>query len=264
MKIITLLTDFGLQDGYVGVMKGVIWGICPDAHIADITHTIAPQNIRQGALALALTCPYYPPGSVHVAVVDPGVGTARRPVAMRVGAQFFVGPDNGLFSPVLDDAERSGKPINVVQLDQPDYWLKDISHVFHGRDIFSPVAAHLVCGVPLEKVGTPIFDPVRFSLPEAVISPEGIKGQVMLLDNYGNMYTNILLAALAHYDPASLKITVAGQLIQGLLPSFGFGAPGQLVAVHGTYGTLTVAQVNGNAAALLSAGVDTPVEVSFV
>ncbi|MBP8856607.1 MAG: SAM-dependent chlorinase/fluorinase [Anaerolineaceae bacterium] len=263
MKIITLLTDFGLQDGYVGVMKGVIWGICPDAHIADITHTIAPQNIRQGALALALTCPYYPPGSVHVAVVDPGVGTARRPVAMRVGAHFFVGPDNGLFSPVLDDAKRSGKSVIVVQLDQPEYWLKDISHVFHGRDIFSPVAAHLACGVPIDKVGTPIFDPVRFSLPEAVISPEGIQGQVMLLDNYGNMYTNIPLAALSQYDPTSLKIKVAGQLIQGLLPSFGFGVPGQLVAVHGTYGTLTVAQVNGNAAALLSAGVDTPVEVSF-
>jgi S-adenosylmethionine hydrolase len=263
MKIITLLTDFGLQDGYVGVMKGVIWGICPDAHIADITHTIAPQNIRQGALALALTSPHYPAGSVHVAVVDPGVGTARRPVAARIGAHFFVGPDNGLFSPVLDEAERSGKSITVVQLDQPEYWLKDISHVFHGRDIFSPAAAHLACGVPLEKIGTPIHDPVRFSLPEAVISPEGIKGQVMLLDNYGNMYTNIPLAALAEHDPERMRILVAGQVIKGLLPSFGFGAPGQLVAVHGTYGTLTVAQVNGNAAALLSAGVDTPVEVTF-
>ena len=263
MKIITLLTDFGLQDGYAGVMKGVIWGICPYAQIADITHTIAPQNIRQGALALALTCPYYPAGTVHVAVVDPGVGTARRPVAIRIGEHFFVGPDNGLFSPVLDEAERSGKPVTAVRLDQPDYWLKDISHVFHGRDIFSPVAAHLACGVPLEKVGTPIHDPVRFSLPKAVISPEGIQGQVMLLDNYGNMYTNIPLAALAEHDPASLKIMVTGQVIQGLLPSFGYGVPGQLVAVHGTYGTLTVAQVNGNAAALLSAGVDTPVKVTF-
>lgn len=263
MKIITLLTDFGLQDGYVGVMKGVIWGICPDAHIADITHTIAPQNIRQGALALALTSLHYPAGSVHVAVVDPGVGTARRPVAIHIGDHFFVGPDNGLFSPVLDEAERSGKPVSVVQLDQPEYWLKDISHVFHGRDIFSPVAAHLACGVPLEKVGTPIYDPVRFTLPEAEVTPSSIKGQVMLLDNYGNMYTNIPLTALAEHDPARLKILVAGQVIQGLLPSFGFGVPGQLVAVHGTYGTLTVAQVNGNAAALLSAGVDTPVEVVF-
>ena len=263
MKIITLLTDFGLQDGYVGVMKGVIWGICPDAHIADITHTIAPQNIRQGALALALTCPYYPTGSVHVAVVDPGVGTTRRPVAIRIGEHFFVGPDNGLFSPVLDEAERSGKPVTVVQLDQPEYWLKDISHVFHGRDIFSPVAAHLACGVPFEKVGTPIHDPVRFTLPEAKVTTNGIKGQVMLLDNYGNMYTNIPLAALASRDPSSLKILVAGQVIEGLLPSFGFGVPGHLVAVHGTYGTLTVAQVNGNAAALLASGVDTPVEVVF-
>ena len=150
-----------------------------------------------------------------------------------------------------------------MQLDQPEYWLKDISHVFHGRDIFSPVAAHLACGVPLEKVGTPIYDPVRFTLPEAEVTPSSIKGQVMLLDNYGNMYTNIPLTALAEHDPARLKILVAGQVIQGLLPSFGFGVPGQLVAVHGTYGTLTVAQVNGNAAALLSAGVDTPVEVVF-
>jgi len=263
MKLITLLTDFGLRDGYVGVMKGVIWTICPDAHIADLTHTVAPQNIRQGALALALSFPYYPAGSVHVAVVDPGVGTARRPIAARVGDHYFVAPDNGLLSPVFDEAERQGWPADIVHLNRPQYWLDDISHVFHGRDIFSPVAAHLARGIPLEALGDPITDPLRFTLPVAEAFDGGLRGAILLVDNYGNLYSNIPLKALEPYDPARLRIRIAGQEITGLVPSFGYGNEGDLVAVHGTYGSLTVAVVNGNAAKQLSAGVDTPLEVRF-
>lgn len=261
MKLITLLTDFGVRDGYVGVMKGVIWNICPGAHIADITHTISPQNVREGALVLSLTYPYYPKGTVHVAVVDPGVGTHRRAIAARVGGYYFVAPDNGLLSPVLDQAEKRGWPVEIINLTRPEYWLREISHVFHGRDIFSPVGAHLAAGVPLRQVGEPITDPLRFTLPEPKTRANGVLGQVILRDNYGNLSTNIPLTLLDQHDPARLRVRVAGQEIAGMNPSFGFGKPGDLVAVRSTFGTLLIARVNDNAAAHLGVGVGEPVEV---
>ena len=263
MKIVTLLTDFGVRDGYVGVMKGVIWNICPEAHIADITHTISPQNVREGALVLALTYHYYPKNTVHVAVVDPGVGTHRRAIAARIGDYKFVAPDNGLLSPVLDQAEKNNWPVEIVNLVHPQYWLQEISHVFHGRDIFSPVGAHLADGVFLDQVGAPLNDPVRFTLPEPHIQPDRILGQVLLLDNYGNLSTNIPLTALKNQDPTQLRIRLAGQEIKGLFPTFGFGEPGDLVAVHGTFGTLIITRVNANAAKQLGVGVGEPVEVLF-
>ncbi len=148
MTVITLLTDFGLRDGYSGVMKGVIWKIAPQVQIADISHTIKPQNIFQGALALARTAPFFPSGTIHVAVVDPGVGTQRRPIGLRLGEYYFVGPDNGLFTLVIEHAESLGVVIQVFHLNQTTYWLPEVSRVFHGRDIFSPVAAHLARGIP--------------------------------------------------------------------------------------------------------------------
>src|SRR5512137_1476338 len=141
MTVITLLTDFGIRDAYPGVMKGVIWKIAPDVQIADISHSIRPQDIMHGALALARTARYFPPGSIHVAVVDPGVGTDRRPIGMHLGEHYFIGPDNGLFTLVLEQAEAKKDKVKIIHLDQPRYWLADISAVFHGRDIFSPSAA---------------------------------------------------------------------------------------------------------------------------
>ena len=176
LPILTLLTDFGLRDGYSGVLKGVIWSILPDAQVADLSHTISPQNIVEGALALARTAFFFPDGTVHVAVVDPGVGTRRRPIALRLGSHFFVGPDNGLFTLVLERAESEGWPVEAVQLDNPAYWLPEISRVFHGRDIFSPVAAHIAGGVPLEKVGSPIDDPVRLEIPRPIKIGTGMVG----------------------------------------------------------------------------------------
>jgi S-adenosylmethionine hydrolase len=130
-------------------MKGVIWTIAPNVQIADISHAIRPQDVIQGALALARTAPYFPAGTIHVAVVDPGVGTQRRPLAMQLGEQYFVGPDNGLFSAVLARAKEQGHKITIVHLDQSQYWLPTVSRVFHGRDIFAPTAAHLARGVAL-------------------------------------------------------------------------------------------------------------------
>jgi S-adenosyl-L-methionine hydrolase (adenosine-forming) len=176
MKFITLLTDFGLRDGYVGVMKGVIYGIAPHAQIADISHTISPQNILEGSLALGRVASFFPPGTVHIAVIDPGVGTARRPIAARIGAHYFIGPDNGLFTVVLERAERSGDHIALVHLDRPRFWLPNVSNVFHGRDIFSPVGAHLANEIPLEDVGTPIENIARLELPRVEQSQQGFRG----------------------------------------------------------------------------------------
>ena len=164
MTVITLLTDFGTRDGYPGVMKGVIWKIAPEVQIADISHSIRPQNIYHGALALWRTTHYFPAGTIHVAVVDPGVGTNRRPIGIRLGDQYFIGPDNGLFTLVLERAEVQNELIQVVHLNQPQYWLPEISHVFHGRDIFAPSAAHLAIGVSLAKLGTLINDPIRLQI----------------------------------------------------------------------------------------------------
>src|SRR5215208_7925866 len=166
MTVITLMTDFGIKDGNVGVMKGVIWGICPSAQISDLSHMIPAQNIREAAYVLARSVPYFPEESIHVVVVDPGVGTARRPMAAQIGDWFYVGPDNGTITGLLERAGKEGWETEFVELDQKKYWLPNVSFVFHGRDIFSPVAAHLANGVALRDLGTPFNDPVQLELPK--------------------------------------------------------------------------------------------------
>jgi S-adenosyl-L-methionine hydrolase (adenosine-forming) len=227
MKFITLLTDFGLRDGYVGVMKGVIYGIAPHAQIADISHTISPQNILEGALALGRVAPFFPPGAVHIAVIDPGVGTARRPIAARIGAHYFIGPDNGLFTVVLERAERSGDHIALVHLDRPRFWLPNVSNVFHGRDIFSPVGAHLANEIPLEDVGTPIENIARLELPRVEQSQQGFRGQVTSIDHFGNLATNIMREHLTGMDLSSIKVSLAGVDITGLVNTFGDRSSGR-------------------------------------
>ncbi|MBU4224345.1 MAG: SAM-dependent chlorinase/fluorinase, partial [Chloroflexi bacterium] len=177
MPIISLMTDFGLKDGNVGVMKGVIWGICPQAQIADLSHTIQPQNVPEAALILFRSAPYFPKDTIHVVVVDPGVGTARRPIAAQIGSQRYVCPDNGVLTMILERAEQEGWPVEIVHLDKPQYWLKEISHVFHGRDIFAPSAAHLAGGLPLRDLGTPIHDPVKLALPKPQRTENGWRGE---------------------------------------------------------------------------------------
>jgi S-adenosyl-L-methionine hydrolase (adenosine-forming) len=262
MKFITLLTDFGLRDGYVGVMKGVIYGIAPHAQIADISHTISPQNIMEGALALGRVVPYFPPGTVHIAVVDPGVGTARRPIAARIGAHYFVGPDNGLFTVVLERAERSGEHISIVVLDRPRFWLPNVSNVFHGRDIFSPAGAHLANEIPLEDIGTPIENIARLEIPRVEQSDNGFRGQVTSIDHFGNLATNIMREHLAGMPLKNIRVSLAGVEIPGLVNTFGDRSPGDLIALFGTSNDLTISVVNGSAAERLNVRVGEPVEVS--
>ena len=264
MKFITLLTDFGVRDGYVGVMKGVIYGIAPDAQIADITHTISPQNVMEGALALGRAAPYFPEGTVHVAVVDPGVGTNRHPIAARIGGYGYVGPDNGLFTVVLERAERHGEPVKIVQLDRRSYWLPEVSNVFHGRDIFAPVGAHLANGVALEELGSPVEDIIRLEMPVVQATQNGLRGQVISVDNFGNLATNIHRSDLPPAEVDHLVVSVAGVEIRGLVRTFGSRPTGELIALFGTANDLLVSVVNGSAAERLGVAVGAPVDVRMV
>jgi hypothetical protein len=259
MSFVTLTTDFGIKDGNVGVMKGVIWGIAPDAQIADISHSISPQNIREGTLILARSVPYYPSGSIHVAVVDPGVGTQRRPIAARLGAQRFVGPDNGLITLLLERAERELWPVEIVHLDKPQYWLPDVSYVFHGRDIFAPVAGYLAAGVSLEMLGSPIDDPVRLQLPRPERTESGLRGEVIHIDHFGNISTNIRYEHLS--EGLNTTVRLGGIEVHGLVKTFGERPAGELIALYGSTGNLLVAVVNGSASQRLNTKVGDEVEV---
>ena len=263
MAIITLMTDFGIKDGNVGVMKGVIWGICPQAQISDLSHMIGAQNIREASLILSRSAPYFPKGTVHVVVVDPGVGTARRPMAAQIGDWFYVGPDNGTITLLLDRAEKENWACKFVQLDQTKYWLPNVSYVFHGRDIFSPVAAHLANGVLLSDLGTEFTDPVRLQLPQPQRIDNGWSGEIIHIDHFGNLASNIRIENLGNAIQNKDKIMVKlnGVEIKGMVNTFGERTEGEVVALLGSTGNLIVSVVNGNAATKLNVKVGDRIEV---
>lgn len=256
--IITLTTDFGLSDGFIGMMKGVILNINPDATIIDITHDIAPQNIEQGAFLFANAYRYFPANTIHVVIVDPGVGSARRPIAAQVGETFFVAPDNGVLSLAIPDPKSQTPNLNVrvVHLNKPEYWNPKISTTFHGRDIFAPVAAHLSLGVPLEALGEPITDWVRLPARGAARRADNaIVGRVMHVDRFGNVITNIDEAMLAAFAPrrARVAVTIRGTAITGIHATYAMVAPGELLALINSSGHLEIAAREANAAQLLGA-----------
>lgn len=259
MPIITLTTDFGLKDGNVGVMKGVIWRIAPLVQIADLSHLVSPQDIPEAALVLARSATYFPPGTIHVVVVDPGVGTGRRPMAAQLGEQLYVGPDNGAITSLLQEMEHQGAPTSFIHLNRPEYWLPEVSHVFHGRDIFAPVAGRLATGLPLPVLGTPIDDPLRLSLPVPERTADGWRGQVIQIDHFGNISTNLRREHLG--ENRQLSVHLCGVVIQGLVNTFGDRPPGSLVALFGSTGSLIVSLVNGSAAQRLAARVGDLVNV---
>lgn len=261
MPIITLTTDFGLRDSHVGALKGVIWSIAPQTQIADITHLISPQNVTEGAQILRRAAPYYPAGTIHVAVIDPGVGTERRPIAGRVGNHFVVGPDNGVFTAFIEDHEAQGHAIELIHLTQKRYWLPEISFVFHGRDIFAPVAAHLANGVPLAELGDPISDVVRLTFAKPSPLPNGLRGEVTHIDHFGNIYTNILRPEIA--GRRIREVHLAGTVVSDFVNTFGERMPGSLVSLFGSSGNLLVCEVNGQAAQRLGVQVGDAVEVYF-
>ena len=251
MTIITLLTDFGDKDGFTGMMKGVILSIAPDVHIVDLTHQVEPQAIRQGAFLLSQAVPFFPAGTIHLAVVDPGVGTDRRPMALRLGDQTFVGPDNGLFTLVIQNASAQGFPLQAVVLDRPEFWLPEVSNSFHGRDLFAPVAAHLAKGWRLSDVGSPLPEPVRLSFPLPQPVEDGWRGEIMTIDHFGNLITNLS----PNHIPTGegVCVTVGESVIRGIARTFGEHDPGELITMTDSSGYLSIAVVNGNAASRLNA-----------
>lgn len=254
MTLITLTTDFGVGDSYVAVMKGVILAIAPTARIVDITHQIAPQNVHEAAYVLSSAVPYFPPDTVHVVVVDPGVGSSRRPIAIQIGSARFVGPDNGVFTHLL----AAAGPAVVVHLQNRAYWRPAVSHTFHGRDIFAPVAAHLAAGVPLDALGPSIDDPVLLDLAQPVQVADGkLRGQIVHVDRFGNLISSIPASWLAGKD---WTIRVAGHTLDGMQLSYAAVAPGQLVALVSSDDTLEIAVRDGSGAARLSVVVGEPVE----
>jgi len=261
MSIITLTTDFGLKDGYVGVVKGVILGICPPVRIIDLSHFIAPQNVLEAALTLGRTARFFPAGTVHVAVVDPGVGTIRRPIAARIGEQYFIGPDNGIFSVVLKQADDEGWKYAFRHLDDPAFWLKEVSNVFHGRDIFAPCAAHLASGVPFEQLGSPMEDPIRLRIPEPRKTAQGWQGEVLHVDSFGNLATNITAEMVGM--STNMKVRCGGAVISGIVRAYGERQTGELVALEDSAGLLSIAVVNGSAAQRLKANLGTLVEITY-
>jgi S-adenosylmethionine hydrolase len=258
--VVTLTTDFGMQDGNVGVMQGVILGLNPEASIVDLSHDIPPQRVAHAAYLLRRSYAYFPPGTIHVVVVDPGVGTDRRAIALDGGSALFVAPDNGVLTYILSDLNSAGRPPHIVHLTNPQYWLPQVSKVFHGRDIFAPVAGHLSLGLPIEDLGPPIDDPVTLPPPRFQREPGQLRGQIMHVDHFGNLLTNIPgsdLAALGQHIVTRID-TID---IVGLSGTFGHGRPGDLIAYVDSSGHLAIAVVNGSAQALLHCQVGQPVDV---
>ncbi len=246
---IVLLTDFGLKDGYVGVMKGVIRGICR-SEVIDLSHEIAPQDVAEAAFVLASSYRYFPRETIFVAVVDPGVGTERAVLRLRANRQTFLAPDNGLLSIV---AEEAGGVLRRVAVER--YFLHGRSATFHGRDVFAPVAAHLAAGAPSSALGPRVKQMRKLELPAPIRGADGdLRGQVVYIDHFGDMVTNIRQASLARHLSARLgevEVRVRRHVVRGVDRTYGDREPGALVALIGSSGYLELAVNQGSAAQLL-------------
>lgn len=245
-RVISITTDFGRGDFGVSEMIGVMYSIAGERiRIAELTIEVPPHNILDGAVIMARHTPFFPPGSIHVAVVDPGVGTHRRPIAALLGEQFFVGPDNGLFTLMYQYAVKNGHPVQVVHTSNPRYWNHEVSNIFHGRDIFAPVAAYLARGISLEELGEPVLDPVLLDLPEPQQIEGGWQGMITRIDHFGNLESNIDGAVLQGRE--AVEVQVGGAVIRRLVKTFGEARPGDLVAMIDSSGVIGVSVVNGSA-----------------
>lgn len=289
--IITLTTDFGTHDSYVGIMKGVILSLCPEAHLVDITHAIAPQNLHEVVFVLQTFTAYFPPHTVHLVVVDPGVGTRRRPMALSTPTACYVGPDNGVFTAVWHEALHRWSPAEVraIMLNKPRFWRPGLpqcgiaSATFHGCDIFAPVAAHLAAGTALEEVGSPLNAITLLHIEQPVWEgPASIVGEVIYIDHFGNCVTNITTNHLRQVVglPANIElpgsfeqleislvepdhaVTARTPLLLPLSYTYADGAPGQVVALVSSTHRLEIALCNGSASEALGIGEGTRVRAA--
>ena len=242
--IVTLTTDFGTADGYVGAMKGVILSIHPHVNVVDITHEIPSQDIMGGALALHTSCVFFPDHAVHVAVVDPGVGSERKSIGVRTEAGIFVGPDNGLFTLAVRDRDS----VEIFHLHRKRFFLQEVSSTFHGRDVFAPVAARLALGTPLEEMGTPLESMVYLDVPEPAVQDDRVRGSIIHIDRFGNLITNISRAHLRKDLPHErFRVHWGEHTMQGIGASYSSVAPGSLVALLGSGGRVEISRNLGRA-----------------
>lgn len=239
--LITLTTDFGYRDSFAGIMKGVIKRIDPDAQVIDLTHGIPPQDIMAAALTLRHSVPYFSDGTIHVVVVDPGVGGKRRPLLIECAGNYFIGPDNGVLSLAV-----MNKPKLIIELTNSEYFLQPSGSTFHGRDIFAPAAAYLSRGVPVHAFG-PSSSFAELHIPEAVRDQTVIEGEIIYIDGYGNLFTNVYAEDLASLPRSQINIAVGSTRIQNLMPSYDSVAQDQLTAVVNSWGMLEIAEYKGNA-----------------
>jgi S-adenosylmethionine hydrolase len=246
--VIALLTDFGSKDHYVGSMKGVMLGICPDAALVDITHDIAPHDVFDGALQLAAAARYFPAGTIFVGVVDPGVGSRRRGIAVDTGDYRFVGPDNGLFTAVTAEFP----PRKTVELTERRYGRPTVSRTFEGRDRFAPAAAWLAKGIQLQALGRPVPDILRLDLPQAAVTEEDIRGVVLRVDRFGNLVTNIDRKAFERFSGAKpVHISAGGASVARLVATYAEIKPEEVCALFGSTDQLELAANSGSAAHML-------------
>jgi S-adenosylmethionine hydrolase len=267
--IVTLLSDFGSADAFVGVMKGVILSINAEVQLVDLTHTVPPHQILPAALVLRSAAPFFPTGTTHVAVVDPGVGSARQPIVIEAARGYLVGPDNGVLS--LAAAALGRRQVRVIENAQ--FFRHPVSHTFHGRDIFAPVAAHLAGGGAVETLGPPVESIVELTLPAPRHTASGLLGEVIHVDHFGNLLTNIDEGALAQalaqvleqaracFTAQHVSVSINGQAVAGPVTAYAAVPEGTPLAIVGSWGVVEIAVRNGSAAQMFAAGPGTPITV---
>lgn len=253
-RIITLTTDFGTSDTYVGIMKGVILSINPNAQIVDLTHAIPPQDIYEAAFSIYAAHSYFPKGTIHIIVVDPGVGSDRQAIVSRTDNAFFVCPDNGVLSYLLQSVENEDEqPVDSVAIQNSGYYLPEVSNTFHGRDIFAPIAAHLSLGVSLEDIGPPVQTLVQLPIQVPELIGDTLTGQIVKIDRFGNAITNISETAIARLKSASTggistyEIRVGSVRLHRFNRAYAESGVGKSLAIIGSSGLLEIAINGGNA-----------------
>ena len=262
MKIITFLTDFGMKSGYVAQMKGVVSSISPDARIIDITHEITPHDIREGAFVLQNTVPYYPIGTIHIGVVDPGVGTDRKGIIITTKRHVLIGPDNGLLIP----AAHFLGDFTVYEITNKEYMFNNISNTFHGRDVFAPVAAHILKGIPFEKIGRKTAKFIDLDFGQGKITDKEANGKIVYIDRFGNIITNINgsgIKEVLNFDK-KIKVFIKGKKKDiKFAKSYNFVKKGQLLATIGSSNYLEISINQGNAALKLGIKPEEKVKIKF-
>jgi S-adenosyl-L-methionine hydrolase (adenosine-forming) len=258
--VITLTTDFGLTDHFAGTMKGVILNIAPAAAIIDISHEVAAFGIQDGAFTIAQAYSYFPKKTIHVIVVDPGVGSARRPILAEMAGQYFIAPDNGVLSMIYTREKR----VRVRHITAEKYFLQPVSRTFHGRDVFSPVAAHLAAGISAAHFGKPIDDYLRLTFHQPAHTGKRVwTGTVLHVDRFGNLITNMHIGDFPAIARGAFELAVGLERLSGLATTFAEGKPGELLLLVGSSGYLEVAANQDSAARRLGCGVGAPVELTL-